>query len=224
MTTLEQIRDRFLASVDDGGGAIWPNSLVDQWVEEGIHDFALHLPPSFVSTLTATSEGQQVYTLDGRARGVLSVEYPVDESPPCYLVHRPVTLPHFFYYDDSYDVLDGQDTGAAAQLIVSARPGNGATLRVRWTGAYEIPADKEQPCPIPDQYTHILLLYCTWRAQQHQLMAHTANPSTTAADLLRHFSTNAERSERAYRTAVRLAQQRQQASGVAGVWRMDRWG
>lgn len=228
MTTYGDLKDRALASVDDSGAAVWSAALVYEFLGHATEDYALHIPPRFTTDIT-TLDDVRIYTLAGdRPRGVYSVEYPQGEDPPCYLQRRPFQHPDFWQVDGYYDFVDWGDEGAGEkQLYISTKPDDSETIRVHWTGRYNItqPPDEEDSVPVPQQHHHILLSYVFWHLLLHQLGQESQAPSGSAAvEIMRQLSTNAERAEQTYRRAIKDAQQHILPSGPAPTrWRMDKW-
>ncbi len=228
MTTYGTLNARALRFADDSGAAIWSDTVIFEFLGAATEDYAIHIPPRFTTDVTTTAD-VRVYSLAGdRPRGVYSVEYPQGEDPPEYLTYRPFQHPNFWQEDGYYDFIDWADEVAGEkQLYISTKPGASETIRVHWTGRYNIsdPPETADSVPVPQQHHHILLKYVFWQMLLHQLGQETGAPSGSATvEIMRQLSTNAERAEQTYRRAIRDAQNQMTNTGpAASPWRIDKW-
>ena len=225
--TYSDLKDRVLRMVDNTGADIWSTTYVFDKLGEATEDYAMRMTPIFKTDIT-TSANTRIYTLSALARGIKSVEYPQGEDPPEYLDHRPYQHPDFWQEDGYYDFIDYIDDDTSEKHIyISEKPAADETIRVYWTGRYNItnPPGAEDSVPVPEAHHHIILLYVFWQLILHQLGQEMQAPSSTATvELLRQLSVNAERAEDAYLRAVSVAASQTVSAGpTATAWTLDKY-
>lgn len=224
--TYSDLKDRALRFVDNAAADVWSATYVYDKLGEATEDYCVHIPPIFKTDIT-TSADTRIYTLSDLARGIISVEYPQGEDPPEYLEPRSYLHPKFWQEDGYFDFIDYiDDTTTEKQIYISEKPAADETIRVYWTGRYNItnPPGAEDSIPVPEAHHHILLLYVYWHLTLHQLGQEMQAPSSTATvEILRQLSINAERAETAYRTAIKTAQTNAISSAPTVPWALDKY-
>lgn len=219
MTTLKDFRDNALRSVLSNA-AVFPDDLLNKWIEEAIRDYSMHFPMEVKGTLTAAKEGQRLFMLSWLAGfselyGITRVEYPVDQEPPSLLSRLPRDHPRFEggpYYD-----LVGEQHIMLGQAVPQ-----GEVIYVWHNTMHMIPTTDNMTISVPEKHQEALKMYCVWQAVRKLEMDQSAEPDMTSL-LLSMLGTNSGRAERAYRSKIREYLTTTGGGQYSGPWRMDKW-
>ena len=92
--TFLQLVDRARESLGGGnqGSCEWKRSVVEGWVKFGIKDYSMRFPRGKVTSIVCTSNVRQ-YDLPSDFIYIRSVEFPLSEDPPDYLVQKNLCRP-----------------------------------------------------------------------------------------------------------------------------------
>lgn len=202
----------------------FPDTQVDSWINQAIRELSVHFPRTIEHTLSTTA-GEREYEIDAVVLSILSVEYDRGgQDPPQYLTRRACTHPRFWQEDGYYDFIKPRDSDTAnkPRLLISTRPAaDGLVIALRiQTGHNELSAGSDE-CTLEERHLPLVSLHVRWQAWLELSMNEGMNPGPLAT-LSYSQEMNAGRAERAYRLALKEAQQAEGESAAA-VWTLDRF-
>jgi len=145
----------------------WPDSTLDNWINDAIRDYSVYFRRRVAATITAV-EDQREYSLSGYTgiRSVLSVEWPEDEDPPEYLSRR-AEKDVCFWGGPWYDV---RGTVAPETLVIAQKPDEGEDIGLVYEADHtELTAD-DDVLTVPDRHLEGLALFVWWKAAQELAM------------------------------------------------------
>jgi hypothetical protein len=224
-TTLNDIANRVNNALSDAGEATWGDSVIEEWVIEGIREYSQHFPRLRTGTETTVAD-QHEYDLPNTCMELELVEYPTGEDPPKYLTRKSRKDPDFYgaegYYDVAYsgtvDDLGGSYTRGS--IYLSQDPESDQTITMIYWSPQAVELASNSAISIPQEHEHLLVLFAVWKAHAERLADQTANPDTTL-DLLESFRKNAYQARADFDTALRTARGSKSPSGPTGPWESD---
>lgn len=219
MTTRQEFRDGSLRSLL-ASQTVFPDSLLNAWIDEAVRDYSLHFPRQISKTLEALAAGQREFSYASLGSpeavyAITRVEYPLGAVPRSFLQRLPRDHPAFEggrYYDL---VNDG-----AIEVGMSLQAGE--SLGVLYLTHHLVPASDITSLTVPDDHLEALKLYVVLQAVRKLEMDQAANPEQ-ASLLLSMLGANASRAARLYQAQIRLYRQAAGQGAFTGPWSMDRW-
>lgn len=229
MTSLAMLRQncRLLLGDDNAlAGYTFSDAQVDGWINAALFDLSLHFPRR--ATLEVTfPDGQRQAALPADVTGVLSVEFPAGQEPPRFLLHRPLSFPHFFDRPGFYDLLPGSSAGgdsSAARLTLSERPRPGQAARLQATLGHAPLAANTDETSLPPRYEPLVGQYVRWQAWEELALAEARTPKVVDVPVAGwQLARAAAEAENAYRRQLAAALHAETPSAITGGWRMDKW-
>jgi hypothetical protein len=195
-----------LVSAGDEDAATWPRpGIAIPWVKEAILQFPILRPQ-----LDDHTNGASVvysYSMPAGFREVISVEYPISQQPPVYLVRKNHLDPDFYssagYYDIDYDF----STGSGYLCYVSGGVAALAHIKVQFLATHDIDLadDSTDVITIPDQYENIIIAYFIMRAWRERLGVVMQDP-TAHSSIITQLTEMVHKAEENYKELVDAAQ------------------
>lgn len=227
-TTLAALADRIQNALADASAGTWTQDTIEEWILEAVREYSIHFPRLQIADLT-TSAGIHEYDLPADYSAMLTVEYPLGEDPPHYLIRRDHRDPAFWQSDDYYDVPQipgeiapvGEDV-APAQIYISATPADGETIRVTYHAHHRLDLDSTDLLSVPREHEHILVLFVIWKAYNERLSTEAQSPDTTMG-LLQSMRLLTQRAHEQYLAALnRAIANVRNVGGWTTPWKMDK--
>lgn len=197
-----------LVALGDSMGSTWSRTnVIWPWCVEAMQSFPI-LRPRFKDE---TIGGSKAYSFDLPAdfRQIISVEYPVSQQPPVYLVRKNRLDPNFYSQDGSYDIDHNYTDGIGWILYLSGGAAAASHVYVQYLGNHET-TDLEDNgthfISIPDEYETILITAVMCRAYRQRLSAYMQDP-TAHMTIITQMTEMVQHVEELYQTLVRDAQQ-----------------
>lgn len=221
MTTREDLRTMIRQRLGDENPAAytWSDGQLNQWINDAIAIYSANFPLRGSAWLHGAT-GSHEYSLPDGARTVLSVEYPVGETPARYLYRLPRTWPGFLSSAQLYDILWKGDDSTADLLVVSDEIATGEHIAVEYTQDHALFADDETDTTVPDRHLELLVLFVRVCAYQERAAKEAANPTRDTL-ILSTLELNVSRAEREYKARLDQLKAAAAESGRAQ-WRMDK--
>ena len=209
--------------IGDPTNTVFSTTIVCEWINSAIEELSKHFPRRIETTPNCVAD-QHEYDLENHTMAVLSVEYPVGEDPPRYLMRREQTHPMFYEQDGFYDVIMTNSYLATnpPQLIISDSPSAGETINVHYYAPHNPLTAPNDTTTLADYHTHLIGLFVRWKAWQELATTEGADPDPVKL-LSATQEVNAYRAERAYYEALRQHIASESESGRVSGYRMDKW-
>ena len=214
MTTRAEFRSVLRETLTDR--AIWPDTLLNIWINNAIQDYSNYFPRRAETTLACVA-AQRVYSLTALSgiQGILAVEYPKDESPPRYLARRPET--GSFLDLPVYDVRGDPPLS----LVIGESPAAAEEIWVAYACDHTTPSTDSTALTVPDKHLEALKLFVIWQAVRELELTEAADRAGTEM-LLSLLGLNSVRAERLYRNRIDdYAKKAAAPGGYAGPWVAD---
>lgn len=227
MTTVAALADRCQILLSDTKEATWTQDVIESLVLEGIRDYSTyfqrHAQYLFWEDLSA---GQQTFELPDDFREMLRVEFPINEDPPRYLKHRPITHPDFWTEPGYYDYHrqpDARTSDPANTLYISDDDLEVTQfLRITYSAAHDTDLGSTDAISVPIEHEHIIELFVVWKAMVERTTFYIRTPITEAdVTIIQQMKLAAESAERSYRAAISAATARTNQGGYTGPWALD---
>ena len=205
--TLNDFVNRIQVFLNDEGDATWDTEMIATFLNDAIRDYSQHFPRIKTQTINMADDDND-YPLAADFLGVLSVEYPVGEDPPEYLVRKNYTDPGFWDCDDYYDIIHNTDDANPDDIWISADPSSGETALVTYHAYHQLIADPTTPTEtntVRETHQHLLVLNVQWKASIHLMNAEQQSPTSNSSLLMAQLAQNARRNELSYHTALQQA-------------------
>ena len=88
---MQQLVDELQVDLSDPGAATWSETELLQFLNDAVKDYSVYFPRvARVDVVTAVADRR--YNLPSDYVGLVSVEYPADETLPSYLVRKDYFL------------------------------------------------------------------------------------------------------------------------------------
>lgn len=220
MTTFGNHLTRVMYSLGDPSGSIWSRTNeVWYWLIEAIREFPILRPMQ--EDISEIGVGD-IHTLSLPAdfKEIISVEWPVDQTPPRYHLRRN-RLEADFYDGDTYDIERDYESGSGWTLWMGQPIPPGEVVRVDYLAMHDTSATEIMVLTVPDQYLNILTEYCIIRAWTERLSTEISNPTAHATTIAQINSTIQHHRE-TYNRLVQQAVREMTTSRVTMNRRMDK--
>ncbi len=174
--TYTYLLDTIETALSDLTNVTWSRAVLINFSKEAIRTFPFLQPKEQNLTLLAAA---YTITLETDFREMLSVEYPVDETPPVFLGRRSRFETDFFSGEMFYDVDYDYNTGTGFLLWFSQQLPSGAEVTINYLANHDtsMADDAADTISVPDQYIHILVAYCVWKGYQERLSFYSRDPT-----------------------------------------------
>ena len=178
--TLSQIRSLCRRRLDDLTAPYTFSDLqVNQWINDALAEVSKALPRLLEIEVEADGTANS-FALPAGCRAIVSVEYPIDQTPPRYLSRLDLRQPGFSEAA-VYDWLPSNSLSEADRLLLGQPPADGDKLRLRYLAAHEWLDGDLDECSLPDEHLELLVLFVRWAAWQALATQEAANPDPGSA-------------------------------------------
>jgi hypothetical protein len=183
--------------------------LVQAWLHprgiEAIAAFPILRPMIYDYVMLTTVK---TVSLPADYREVIAVEYPINQTPPTYLVRKNRFDQAFYNSDGFYDV-DHYYASTAAQAALLYSSGDFVTgnhVKTYYLANHDLAMldNSTVLITIPDYYVHILIKYVVARAYREKLSVLVANP-TSYSNVITQLVGYIEATDKMYQDAVNAA-------------------
>ncbi len=203
-----------------GGAYVFSDVQVDDWINRAIEQVSIHFPLYVEYTITVQA-GVHTYDLENYMHEVISVEYPISQTPPRFLLRKSYTSPEFWVTDGYYDLFKPQtsDSSYPMVLYISDHPTAAGTLNLQVSADHALVADPGDETSILDRHLHLIGLFVRWKAFSERASHEVMDPSplnTRSSSM----ELNAQRAEAAYLAALARAIEAEADSAQLS-WSMD---
>ena len=189
------------AATWDRTDTIWP------WAIEGMLAFPILRP----MTDDHTNGAVLVYSFDLPTdfREVITVEYPISQVPPSYLVRKNRLDPDFHNAAGYYDIDHNYASGEGWVCFVSKGLGANHHIRTNYLANHDTAMldDSTVTITIPDEYENILVAYVLAKGFRERLSAYMITP-TAHSSLIMQMTDMVRKAEDNYHLLVQRAQQK----------------
>jgi hypothetical protein len=183
ITFSKLITDCLVALGDDSGttwsrtDCIWP------WCIQGILAFPILRPQLYDYHFLAAAYSLQ---MPADFREVISVEYPIAEQPPSYLVRKNRLDPDFFNETGFYDVDHDYSAGIGWMMYFSQQIQIAEHVKVQYLGNHDTDMDDDDTVEIsiPDEYEDILVAYVVAKGYRERLGVFMQDPTAHSSIIL----------------------------------------
>jgi hypothetical protein len=188
-------------TVFDREDKIWP------WCIEALTTFPIPRPMFVDYTVLITDD--HGFDLPADFRDIISVEYPVSQTPPHYLLRKNRLDPDFYKQDGFYDVDHNYADGVGWRLYTSDNVRAPSHVYVQYLANHltHLHDNSTDVITVPDEFVSIIISFVICRAYRERLGWTMQNPSSTAA-IITQFSTLVEKMDHHYNEQVAAAQAR----------------
>ncbi len=204
-------------ALDDGAAAAWSDAELLGFLAEAVREYSQHLPRVGEAALVAVA-GRQRYALPWDAAAVVTVEYPVGEEPPAYLVRLPWKSRRFEGGGGHYDVLLSHDLTRPPELLLGFDPDAGETLAVRYLHPHESDLTADTYLTVPADHHHVLVQYVLFAAARQLQAREQAAPTNNSGLLMGQLAANTRRLELAWLNALNRILYHRLGAGEIVVW------
>jgi hypothetical protein len=156
-------------------------------------------------------------------RETISVEYPVNQFPPVYLKRKNRFDPSFYLEEGYYDIDRDHTGGTHWTCYVSGGIAVGAHIYMQYLANHDtaMADDSSTTITVPDEYTHILVMYVIAKAYRERLSLYMQDP-TAYSQLITQMTEMVEHAENKYKEMVTTAQQRLAQSKIPPKYALDK--
>ncbi|HEX9091032.1 MAG TPA: hypothetical protein VF831_06050 [Anaerolineales bacterium] len=204
--TFTKLLSDCMVSAGDSDAETWPRPTVAMgWAKEAISQFPILRP----QLDDHTNGGSVVYSYSMPAgfREIISVEYPISQQPPEYLVRKNHLDPDFYDQAGFYDIDYDFSTGSGYLCYVSGGSAASAHIKVQYLAMHETDLDDNSAdlITVPDQFENILIAYFIMRAWRERLGFVMRDP-TTHSNIVYQLTDMVRKAELNYKELVDAAQ------------------
>ncbi len=219
--TFAQLLTDCSVALGDISGTCWSRSdVIIPWCLEAMRTFPFGRP----MLLTHLVSAGEVHTFDlpEDYRELVSVEYPIDEIPPSYLIRRSHFDPEFWQSDVYYDVDHNYEDGVGWIIYFSSELIDATSVKVEYLACHDLDmADDEQHfITVPDEFYSLLIAQVTCRAYRERL-GHFMQDPTVHTSIVMQLTEMVRRSEENYHKMLDTAQQKLASSKLSPRQTMD---
>jgi hypothetical protein len=174
------------------------------WAKEALQAFPILRP-----MLDDHTNGASIvysYAMPTDFREIISVEYPISQQPPVYLIRKNRLDPNFYGEAGYYDVDHDYSTGSGWLCYVSGGVAAAAHIKTQYLANHptNLADDSTAVVTVPDEYEPILIAYFITRAWRERL-------GNTMRDPTAHTSTISQITEMVHKADDNYLQMVQQA-------------
>jgi hypothetical protein len=195
-----------LLALGDSSGATWSRTdRILVWACEAVRFFPILRP--MLDDHTAGVADEYYFDMPAGFREVISVEYPISQQPPVYLVHKNHLDPHF--YDDTgyFDVDHDYTTGEGWTMYVSGGVTKLSHIKTQYLADHDAALEdaSDHFLTVPDEYENLLILAVMTRAYRERLSFAMQDP-TAHSSVIMQLTDMVSKMEQEYRDQVTAAQ------------------
>lgn len=221
MTTLADIADRCQDALADAAAGTWSQNLVEDWVVEAIRSYSNSFPQLGLQQSITTTADTRKYDLEVDFTQVISVEYPVGEDPPEYLIRRDYLHPNFWTEAGYFDIVNNMatyDADVRMEIWISEKPAADEYIKVHYYANHTLPTASGDKVTVPDEHQHLLVQFVVWQAWRALTSAEMQDPTSNSSLLMAQMNQNMRDARRDYYRQLDILRSQMAEGGIAGVW------
>jgi hypothetical protein len=204
--SFEQLLTDCLVALGDSLAATWSRiNIMMPWCIEAIQSFPILRP-----MLDDHTNGASIvysYAMPADFRQLISVEYPISQQPPVYLVRKNRLDPNFYNQDGFYDIDHDYSTGTGWTMYVSGGIAAAAHIKTQYLANHDTAMTDSEECmlSVPDEYETILISSVMCRAYRERLGYMMQDP-TAHMTVITQMTEMVHHMEEYYQSQVAAAQ------------------
>jgi hypothetical protein len=213
--SMEDFITHCLVALGDSAGVTWSRTnRMFSWCIEAIQSFPILRP--MLDDHTNGAAKVYSYAMPEGFRQVISVEYPISQVPPVYLVRKNRLDPKFFDSLGSYDIDHDYSTGLGWTIYVSDGITALAHVKVQYLSNHDttLTDSAEDFLTVPDEYETILITSVMCRAYRERLSNAMQDP-TAHMTVITQLTEMVQHIEELFQSQVVTAQARMANSIVS---------
>jgi hypothetical protein len=221
--TFAQLLSDCLVALGDPSGLTWARTTVIwPWCIEAMRTFPLLRPQREDHTILAGEEWH--YDLPANFREVISVEYPVGQSPPKFLIMKNRLDPEFYSTDEFFDVDHNYADGIGWIIHFSAAHKAATHVYVEYLAEHDLDMadDQQHFITVADEFYSILLAQVCLRAYRERLGAAIQDP-TAHTNIIYQLTEMVRKAEQNYNDLLAATWQKISNSKVSPRQAVDRF-
>ena len=212
-----------LVAAGDSDASTWPRiSVAIPWVKEALQVFPILRP----MLDDHTNGGSIVYSyqLPADFREVISVEYPISQQPPVYLLRKNRLDPNFYSIAGNYDIDNDYSTGSGYYCYVSGGVAASAHIKVQYLAGHDtdLADDSTDVITVPDHFENILIAYFIAKAWRERLGSVMQDP-TAHSSIITQLTEMVRKAEINYLDLVASARQFISDSRITPANQLDKY-
>ena len=222
-TTFTALLDLCQLELGDVPGALWSRTdTVWPWCIEAMKIFPILRPMREDHIMAADGHS---YDLASDFREVISVEYPISQTPPEYLSRMNELDPAFYSSAAKYDVIHNYADGSGYTLYLSDLILTGEHVVVNYLTSQQTSGMLDNSAvlvTVPDQYIHIIVAYVTAKAYRWSLGKNMVSP-TAHSSIIAQMTDMVNKAEQRYNDLVGQVHQNLVNSRVTPKQQVDQY-
>jgi hypothetical protein len=206
--TFKKLLTDCLVALGDTQGATWSRvNVIWPWCIEATQAFPILRPMFYDCTVPILLTHPNIIDMPVDFRQMISLEYPVGQTPPAYNIRKNRLDPNFTndigYFDVDHNYIDG--TGYF--LYMSKAPPQGVHLYVEYLATHDVAMadDDNHLLSVPDEYETILITSVMCRAYRQRLSVMMVDP-TAHTNVINQMTEMVQHVEELFQKQVRNAQ------------------
>ena len=204
--TFQKLLSDCSQALGDGSAVTWSRvNTIWPWCIEAIQAFPILRPLYKDQTIAAIP--QYNFDLPADFRQLISVEYPVSQTPPKYLVRKNRLDPLFYTQTGFYDVDHNYEDGSGWVLYSSQQLLVGQHVFIQYLGNHNtaMADDAQHFLSVPDEYETIIITGVMCRAYRERLSLTMQDP-TAHTTVITQLTEMVQHVEELYKNQVDTAQ------------------
>ncbi len=221
--SFQQLITDCLVALGDSGGATWSRlNKMQPWCIEAIRTFPILRPMRDDHTFLVGALSS--FDLATDFREVISVEYPISQTPPAYLVRKNRMDSNFYNDAGYYDIDHNYTTGSGWVIYLSAAGKIGEHIYIQYLANHDTDMvdDPNHFISIPDEYEGIFIAQIMCRAYRERLSFAMQDP-TAHSNVVYQLTQMVDKMEKSYREQVLAAQNKLVSSVISPPQRVDKY-
>jgi hypothetical protein len=206
--TFQTLLTDCLVALGDSSGTTWSRTTkMWPWCIEAMLSFPILRPMKDDHTNGPSTVYSFAMPTDFRE--VISVEYPVSQTPPTYLVRKNRLDPNFYKIAGFYDIDHDYASGSGWMMYVSGGVRAAAHVYTQYLANHntDMADDGLHFISIPDEYENILIQNVICRAYRERLSYVMQDP-TAHSSVIQQMTEMVNKAEEQYREMVLRAQEK----------------
>ena len=222
-TSFAQLMTDCLVALGDPTRVTWSRAdTIWPWCIEAMKTFPIARP----MLDDHTNGASVVYSLAMPTdfRDVISVEYPISQQPPVYLVMKNRLDPEFYHQAGFYDIDHDYSTGSGWLMYVSGGLAGLAPIKTQLLGQqdHDMDDDELHLITVPDEFEHILIAQVMCYAYRERLSNYMQDP-TAQTSIITDLSEMTHHMEEYYNSLVVAAQAKLAESKISPRLHVDKY-
>lgn len=206
--TFQQLLTDCLVALGDSAGTTWSRTTrMWPWCIEAMLSFPILRPK--LHDLTNGLTDVYWFALPADFREVISVEYPISQTPPAYLIRKNRLDPAFYRKAGFYDIDHNYSAGAGWMMFISGGVRAATHVYTQYLANHDtaMADDGLHFITIPDEYENILIQNVICRAYRERLSYIMQDP-TAHSSVIQQMTEMVNKAEDQYRDMVQRAQEK----------------